>query len=294
MALTYTREPFDRAAYLRRDDARMHALLACPAARIVPVWNERHLVDDTPRLQTLKAPSDSANATFLGLAGEVPWFALALPASEQPPALDVPGSFRVLNEVVALLPGDEAAILAYARAMILWRTNHRHCARCGAPAAIAEWGHSSTCTNAVCAHRTFPRTDPVVITLITQGDKCLLGRQAAWPAGFYSCIAGFVEPGETLETAVRREGLEETGVKIGEVHYVASQPWPFPASLMLGFRAEALTTDLQHRDDELEDCRWFSKADVRAFGERGEDSPGFKLPPRFAIARTLIDGWLAE
>ena len=115
-----------------------------------------------------------------------------------------------------------------------------------------------------------------------------------WPPGMYSCVAGFVEPGETLEHAVRREAAEETGLKIGDVRYVASQPWPFPASIMLGFRAEALTTDIHRDDNELEDCRWFSKADIRAFTERDADGPGFKLPNRFAIARFLIEGWLAE
>jgi NAD+ diphosphatase len=226
--------------------------------------------------------------------GDVPWFTAALPDSEQPPAVNAPGAFKDLNSVVALLPGDEAAILAYARAMVIWHHNHRYCGRCGATAVITESGHSRTCTNASCNYRSFPRTDPVVITLVTHGDKCLLGRQAVWPPGIYSCIAGFVEPGETLEHAVRREGAEETGIKIGDVRYVASQPWPFPASIMLGFRAEALTTRIHREDNELEDCRWFTKDEVRTFGERNAEGDGFKLPNKFAIARYLIEGWLKE
>lgn len=295
--LTYTLSPLDRATLLRADDTRVRDLLTGGAARIVPVWNQKHLVDDTPRLQTVthgEINIDTSTLVFLGVAGDIPWFAAGLPESEQPPALNTPGEFKDLNSVVALLSGDEAAILAYARAMVIWHFNHRHCGRCGAPAAMTEAGHSRTCTDTACNHRTFPRTDPVVITLITKGDRCLLGRQAMWPPGMYSCIAGFVEPGETLENAVRREGAEETGIKIGDVRYVASQPWPFPASIMLGFRAEALTTDIHCDDDELEDCRWFSKDEVRTFGERNSDAPGFKLPNRFAIARYLIEGWLAE
>ena len=313
--LTYTANALDRATQLRGDAAQVRALLTGGAARIVPVWNQRHLVDDTPRLQTLSFEAiagafdpGASTLVFLGLHNTTPWFALGLAHSEAPPPLNIPGAFtdldyRALNEVVALLPGEDASILAYARAMILWHHNHRHCGRCGARTTITESGHSSTCINPACAHRTFPRTDPVVITLITRSDEtrgevCLLGRQAAWPAGMYSCIAGFVEPGETLEHAVRREAAEETGIIIGEsagdVRYVASQPWPFPASIMLGFRAVAISAAISRNDQELEDCRWFTKPELSAFGERNAAGPGFKLPNRYAIARLLIDGWLAE
>ena len=296
ISLTYTLTPLDRATHLRGDEARIKELLTGGAARIVPVWNERHLVDAAPRLQVLDyamaARFDLSNIVFLGLAGETPWFALRLPGSETPPELEIPGTFQVLNEFVAVLTGDEAAILAYARAMVLWHRNHLHCGRCGAPTRATEAGHSSTCT--VCGHRTFPRTDPVVITLITHKNKCLLGRKAEWPAGMFSCIAGFVEPGETLESAVRRECAEETGASVDEVRYIASQPWPFPASIMFGFRARAKSLDLTGRDDELADVRWFTRDDVRRFGERSDPGDGFKLPNRYAIARHLIEQWLAE
>jgi len=295
--LTFTATPLDRAVNLRGDDAQLRALQESGAARFVPVWSEKFPVNDA-RIVTLSAQAamrwDQSNAVFLGLAGDVPWFALALPASEQAPALGGPESFLGLRDLAAVLEGDEAAIAAYALAMTIWRANHLHCGRCGAATVATEGGHSSTCSNAACAHRTFPRSDPVVITLITAGDKCLLGRQAAWPPGMYSCIAGFVEPGETLESAVRREAREETGLSIGEVRYVASQPWPFPASLMQGFRAEALTTELHPDGKELEDCRWFTKAEVRGFKERDSEGDGFKLPSRYAIARLLVEGWLAE
>lgn len=295
-SLTYTLTPLDRATHLRGDEAHIEHLLTGGAARIVPVWNERHLLGDGPNLQTLDYAAaskfDLSNLVFLGLAGETPWFALRLPSSETPPDLGISGIFQALNDFVAVLTGDEATILSYARAMVLWQRNHLHCGRCGAPTRATEAGHSSTCT--ACGHRTFPRTDPVVITLITHKDKCLLGRKAEWLPGMFSCIAGFVEPGETLESAVRRECAEETGVSIDEVGYVASQPWPFPASIMFGFRARAKSFDLAARDDELADVQWFTRDDVRGFGERSDPGEGFKLPNRTAIARHLIEGWLSE
>lgn len=294
--LTYTPAPLDRATHLRGDAALIAALLTGGAARIVPVWNERHLLGEGPSLLALDYAAasrfDLSGLVFLGIGDGTPWFALRLPSSEIPPDVGVPGAFRALNEYVSVLTGDEAAILAYARAMLLWHRNHLHCGRCGAPTQATEAGHSSTCT--ACGHRTYPRTDPVVITLITHADQCLLGRKAEWPSGMFSCIAGFVEPGETLESAVRRECAEETGAGIDDVRYVASQPWPFPASMMLGFRARATSLELGSRDEELADVRWFTRAEVRAFGERSDPGDGFKLPNRYAIARHLIEGWLAE
>ncbi len=300
--LTYTANAIDRATLLRADAEQVRTLLEGGSARIVPLWNQRHLLDDGPSLRTLGFDDlagvcdRAACFVFLGLYDDAPWFAVELPGSEHPPALNVPGAFhahdfRALNEVVALLPGDHAAILAYARAMVIWHHNHRHCGRCGAATTVTEAGHSSTCSNPACVHRTFPRTDPVVITLISAGERCLLGRQAVWPPGMYSCIAGFFEPGETVESAVRREALEETGVIVGDVRYVASQPWPFPASVMLGFRAAATSTAISRNDQELEDCRWFTKAEVQSAAEA---STGFRLPKPYAIARFLIDGWLGE
>jgi NAD+ diphosphatase len=278
---------------LRHDEAAVGALLTGGAARIIPVWRERHLIEGEAArvLRYDEAEPLARTMTFLGLAGDEPWFAAGL-AGEEPPFLANGCEYRALNDVVLLLPGDQAAMLAYARAMVIWHDNHRFCGRCGTATASTEAGHSRICTNPACGHRTFPRTDPVVITLITNGERCLLGRQAAWATGTYSAIAGFVEPGETLETAVRREALEETGITVGAVRYVASQPWPFPASLMLGFEADALTTAITLADNELEDCRWFTRADVRSFGERGSPKPGFKLPNRYAIARLLLERWL--
>jgi NAD+ diphosphatase len=293
--LTYTVSPLDRAGILRTDATAVQGLLTGGKARVVPLWQQRHLVtaggaagvfsyDEVALLL-----SGDVQVVFLGLAGDVPWFAAGFPAHDTAP---IAGDYRALNDVVLLMPGDQASILAYARAMVIWHENHRHCSRCGAATVSAEAGHCRQCTNSACAHRTFPRTDPVVITLITDGDRCLLGRQASWVPGMYSAIAGFVEPGETVEAAVRREAEEETGITVGDVRYIGSQPWPFPASLMFGFHADALTTTIRRKDNELEYCRWFTRADILAFKERASAEPGFKLPNRYAIARVLLDRWL--
>jgi len=192
---------------------------------------------------------------------------------------------RELRPLAPLLPPDSASLLAYARALALWKTRHRHCGVCGAPSLPARAGHVMRCSRASCGTETFPRLDPAIIVLVTDatGERALLGRQASWTEGRYSTIAGFVEPGESLEDAVIREVEEETGVLAGDVEYVASQPWPFPSSLMLGFSAVARTHDITLRDGELEDARWFTRADLAA---------GYPaLPPAGAISARLIDAW---
>jgi len=192
---------------------------------------------------------------------------------------------RELRPLAPLLPPDSASLLAYARALALWRSRHRHCGVCGAPNLPARAGHVMRCSRAGCGTETFPRLDPAIIVLVTDatGERALLGRQASWPAGRYSTIAGFVEPGESLEDAVAREVEEETGVQVAEVRYDSSQPWPFPSSLMLGFHAVARTLEITLRDGELEDARWFTRADLAA----GHPA----LPPPGAISARLIDAW---
>lgn len=288
---------------LRLDETQLRAIFTGGAARIVPVWNLKHLFDATPRATVLNITAITAQfditklePVFLGFSDDVPWFALALPESETPPLFDAQAEYRTLNEVVTLLPGTEASILAYARAMVIWHDNHRYCGRCGATAKPTDGGHSRTCTNTSCATRSFPRTDPAVITLIENqaGTHCLMGRQSRWPAGMYSVIAGFVEPGESLEETVIRETLEETGVHVTDVRYLASQPWPFPSSIMLGFRARAISNEINLADDELEDCRWFTRDDLRNFGKHGSPFAEMRLPNAFSIARFLLNTWLDE
>src|SRR5256714_8255556 len=161
-------------------------------------------------------------------------------------------AFEELRPLAPLLAADEAGLLAYARAMAIWRVRHRHCGVCGAGTIATRAGHILVCSNAACAQELFPRIDPAIIVLVTDGERALLGRQANWPPGRYSTIAGFVEPGESLEDAVLREVFEETGVNVTNPRYDSSQPWPFPSSLMIGFQAQAERGSPIRTGDELE------------------------------------------
>ena len=242
----------ERAAHWRKDEERLRAALADPATLFVPVWQARSLswlrrTDVLRRYfatgaQTL-AGLDASDFILLGEFREHVVFAVEL-AGEAPPALD---ERRGVSRPAAdrrRAAADEAGVLAYARAMVLWRERHRFCGRCGAPTIAVARRSCHAMQRCGCAHQQFPRIDPAVIVLITDGERALLGRQAAWPPGRYSTIAGFVEPGESLEDAVAREVREETGVIVDAVDYHSSQPWPFPSSLMLGFTAHAATTDI--------------------------------------------------
>jgi NAD+ diphosphatase len=203
--------------------------------------------------------------------------------STEPPQILAGTRFEDLRMVAAILPSAEAGLLSYARAMIAWRGRHRFCGSCGATTRAAKGGHVLICTNPTCGHEQFPRIDPAIIVLVSDGERALLGRQAAWPKGRYSTIAGFVEPGESLEDAVAREVFEETGIEVDRIEYHSSQPWPFPSSLMLGFTAHALTTQIQRRDDELEDAQWFTRADLAS----GRPI----VPPNVSISFRLIENW---
>jgi NAD+ diphosphatase len=223
---------------------------------------------------------------FLGLSPEGPVFGVEREGVD----------LTALRDLAASLPGEQLGVVAYAAALANWARATRFCGICGTPTHPEEAGHVRVCEN---GHQHHPRTDPVVIMLVTDGDRVLLGRQANWPAGRYSTLAGFVEPGERLEDAVAREVLEESGVLVRDVRYVASQPWPFPVSLMLGFEATYAGGEPAVGDDELEDVRWFSRDEVRAAvgGDvswiDGADSDRLMLPPPTAIARLLLDHWIA-
>lgn len=297
--LTYTGAPVDRAGFLRGSSGQLGALKQHASARILPVWNGNHLFDpETGSARALAFSSRGlerveAEVIFLGLANETPWFALSIVGEAAPEPLCDAGVFEPLHPRVGALDSDQAALLAYARGMVLWHLNHQHCGRCGAPTESRDGGHIRQCTNPACNYRAFPRTDAAVITLVEHpdGKHCLLGRQSRWPEGMYSVVAGFVEPGESLEECVAREVKEETGIVVKDVRYHASQPWPFPSSLMLGFSAKATTTDFNPDDDELIDIRWVSREALDGYGEMGDDSPGPKLPNRHSIARMLIETW---
>ena len=200
-----------------------------------------------------------------------------------PPELGGGAEFADLRTAAALLPHEDAGLVAYARAMISFRHRHRFCGSCGAETLPRRNGRVMVCTRPGCETEFVPRVDPAVIVLVTDGERALLGRQPGWPDGRYSTIAGFVEPGESLEDAVRREVLEETGVETGAMSYQSSQPWPFPRSLMLGFRAEARTTEIRIGDAELEDARWFHSDELKG---------GSMLPFPQSIAYRLIQEWM--
>ena len=278
----------DRSSGLRKDAAWIDAALADPATRYVPVWRTQSLVRRVPspgavfiersELRTVTADGPILLGVFQGAA----CFAVEYdPAHELDPGESA--EFSDLRFTGALLPRDEAGLLAYARAMVWWRDRHRFCGACGAPAVAESAGHVMACSRASCATQFFPRIDPAIIVLVTDGDRALLGRQASWPAGRYSTIAGFVEPGESFEDCVAREVLEETGVEVLDMEYHSSQPWPFPSSLMIGYLARARTTAIDCPDGELEDARWFTPQEIAS------GTPA--LPPPTSISFQLIAAW---
>ncbi|MCC7283421.1 MAG: NAD(+) diphosphatase [Acetobacteraceae bacterium] len=295
----YTGSPLDRAGHLRDDEGAIGVALASEAALFVPVWRAKSLMQGVeagcPRAVLLqgglaRALREAAGEwAFLGLFGEAPVFALDLSAAEDvTPLLPTPAhSFTDLRSVAGLLPAGEAAILAHARGLMHWRTRHRFCGVCGAACAAKSAGTVMVCTRCEAQH--FPRTDPAVIMLVWKGDRALLGHNHRFPlVKMYSTLAGFVEPGESFEEAVAREVFEESGVRVGQVAYHSSQPWPFPSSIMIGFHAEALTEAITVDESELKDARWFSRAELR-----DPASLGIQLPRLDSIARRLIEDYLA-
>lgn len=231
-------------------------------------------------------------AVFLGIGGDTAWFARALPETLPPPlaeawAAAVPTDLR---SAAAQWPVAEATAFAQARAVLHWQARHRYCGACGGGLRYARGGWQGHCD--ACGLDHYPRTDPAVIVAVSDGPRLLLGRQASWPARRYSTLAGFVEPGETLEQTVAREVMEESGVRVRASRYLASQPWPFPSSLMLGFVADA-EPDVPQANEELEDARWFTREEVGA-ALRGENrEEGLLLSPSLSISRWLIEAWYA-
>jgi len=284
----------DRTTHAREDTPWLETLGETGDALLVPVWQLRNLVvsrGDAPVARLLewreafRHISRSDDLILLGEYRSRLCFAVEF-AGDSPPPVAAEAEFQELRALGGLLPSDEAGLLAYARAMVHWRGRHRFCGSCGSPTASSRSGHLLKCTR--CGTPQFPRIDPAIIVLVREGEgpdaRALLGRQAIWPPGRYSTIAGFVEPGESLEDAVIREVHEETGIDAIDPAYHSSQPWPFPSSLMLGFTARARTRAITCRDGELEDARWFSREDVAA----GK----ILLPPPQSISWRLIQDWL--
>ena len=277
----------DRGGERRKDAEWVAALLASDRVRFVPVWRTMNLVRRLPEpAAVLWSAAEAAAALrqtapiFLGEFREQYCFALELDA-EATDAADA--GFVDLRLAGGELSPEEAGLLAYARALVYWRNRHRYCGTCGSPAAPDSGGQVMRCTNAACGSESFPRLDPAIIVLVTDGERALLGRQASWPPQRYSTLAGFVEPGESLEDAVVREVAEEANVAVTAVSYHSSQPWPFPSSLMVGFIGQAAPGAEPRAGEELEDARWVTRDELI--------EGTIKLPPPVSISFRLIESW---
>jgi NAD+ diphosphatase len=281
--LSLSRSTVDRDSMHRTDDAWLAAAWDSPAARVVRTHDGAAAVtDDGERLALDVRPDVPAQQrVYLGVAADVPYFAVEVDEADD--------TFRGLREIGSVLDARDAGLVVHAIGIAHWHRTHQRCPRCGGPTRVATAGHSRVCEVDGSEH--YPRTDPAVImAVIDDDDRVLLGHQAAWPDKRFSTLAGFVEPGESLEAAVRREVGEEAGISVGEVDYLGSQPWPFPASLMLGFAAHALSTEISLRDGEISEARWFTRAGLRDAVRRSE----VLLPPTISIARRLIEHWYGE
>jgi len=279
----------DRSWHRREDPDWLRLASRDPDACFVPVWGDQCLASGEP-LRAVLLPAaevaehlDVQDIIFLGMYRDKPAFAFRIEPENHAPFAGL-GQFHDLRYLGGVLPADEANLVAHARALVLWHHKQQFCGTCGAASRPESGGNSRLCVNESCGQTLFPRVDPAIIVLVSNGKECLLGRQAGWPEGRYSTIAGFVEPGESLEDAVRREVFEETNIEVHNVEYHSSQPWPFPSSLMLGFAAQASSAEIALNDAELEDAQWFTRKQLKS---------GFpKLPYRVSIARRLVDAWL--
>ncbi len=287
----YSGELIDRAGELRSDDAWIQARLRDPRTRLVPVHNGRNLLRGR-RAAYLSAASMAevpGEPIFLGIDELGPLFAVDVShlGEHELGAGDGDCAFEELYGIATQLKRRDASLLSHASWLVRWRRLHRFCGCCGHPTEAREAGHVRACTNGACGLLTFPRTDPAVIMVTEYGDRCLLGRQAGWPGRMHSCLAGFVEPGESAEEAVVREVREESGLDVSHVRFHATQPWPYPCSLMLGFFAVARHDRLAIDTRELAEARWFSRDELVSA------DLDIDLPRRDSIARGLIDAWIA-
>jgi NAD+ diphosphatase len=290
----FANNPLDRASHRRVDQAWLDARLKDPRSRLLAYRDLKPMLVEGAekgpawlRPGLIEADFGGRGAVvFLGLEGEIAHFAVEIRDSND--ALEgMGGAFRDLRECVLTgdIGGEEAAILAQGKALIDWHSRHRFCAACGNPTILAEAGYKRSCS--ACGAEHFPRTDPVVIMLAHRDGKALLGRGKNFPGRMFSALAGFVEPGETIEEAVAREIREEAGVEVGTVHYHATQPWPFPMSLMIGCLAEAISEEIMVDEAELAEARWVPRETLRAVLE-GKGDGSLWVPPPMAIAHHLI------
>jgi NAD+ diphosphatase len=276
----------DRAGGRRTDQAWLDEVWADDATRVVVLAKGQFRVRGAD--VDWRSPREvlDGQRLFLGLYDEVPHFAVI--ATDLDPEADSSGTWATMRQAGPALSAGDAGLLVHATALAEWHRAHRHCPRCGGALVPLDAGHVLRCDD--CGRQQFPRTDPAVIMLVTDGKRALLGRQASWPPGRYSTLAGFVDPGESLEQAVAREVSEEVGVEVTDVTYFGNQPWPFPSSLMVGFFARALTTEINVDGAEIEDARWFSRTDLKEQAESGT----LLLPSGMSISRSLVEAWYGE
>ncbi len=279
----------DRSGHLRKEPRWLADAIHKADSVFVPIWRDQCLASGEPvravllQRDAVKDYLDERELIFLGLFRDKPAFAINVGKDEEAPFTDA-GEFHDLRYLGSVLPADEANLVAHARALVVWHRYQRFCGHCGSETRAESGGNTRVCIEDSCGRQLFPRVDPAIIVLVSDRDRCLLGRQSGWPEDRYSTIAGFVEPGESLEDAVQREVIEETNISTRDIQYHSSQPWPFPSALMLGFMATATTFDINLNDDELEDAQWFTRKQMLS---------GFpKLPYRLSIARRLVDDWL--
>lgn len=286
--LAFAGHPLDRADQVRSDAARL-AELAHAEARLLRLEGLIPRLGDDQRLQWGKlGEADGAETVFLGLLEGEPLFAAVPSAGDSDPAYTRRETFAAL----AVLPPEELALYGGARSLLDWHARHRFCPQCGGATVLAKGGWQRDCTN--CAAQQFPRTDPVTIMLVEHEGRVLLGRNARFPQGSYSALAGFVEPGETIEEAVAREVFEEAGVRVRDVSYIASQPWPFPSQLMIACHAHADDDALTLDPGEIEDARWFTREQVIEAFEKGAESTSFRPPFAIAVAHHMLRWWLEK
>lgn len=298
--LAYSGGAIDRAANLRGDPSWIDATLARAGTRLIPIWRDQCVVSGEPAVPALLPAAGpeagavlnaAAEVVFLGLDDHGGIFAADLSPAAESRAVEAAGGERVLDlrSLVGSLRPAEAALLGYARGILYWHRHQRFCGTCGSPTRSGHGGHLRTCQDEACARLHFPRVEPAVIMLVESQDRCLLARHKGSAAGSYSTLAGFVGVCESLEDAVRREVAEETGVPIGTVTYVASQGWPFPSGLMIGFRATALAETVRVDGEEVIEARWFSRDELAGYAAaRG------RLGREDSIDRHLLRTWLEE
>lgn len=306
MTLMYSQMPLDRCTNQRKNLKWLKSEFSSNNTLFCLINKDENLFSNQDKLSALylkadQLPNVSINSCiFLGKAHQQSTAYFAIDCNklnfEQLEQVNKLGQWQSLRSLGSTINAQDAAILALAKGLAHWHKTHLYCGKCGNLNQLIEAGHARQCTHSECRNMTFPRTDPAVIMLVEHlfddgVARCLLGRQASWPEGMYSTLAGFVDPGETLEQAVIREVAEESGIQATDPQYISSQPWPFPASIMLGFTAQALSQEIDISEDDLQSAQWFSREQLHRFAQRDSTTSEYKMSSPDSISYYLIDAW---